>query len=240
MSCRCARSAEGRPTSGHADSLCVSVRLPSQSDFDRKRTIIEYVITTRRQIVKLLVLLRWAKENTHDTERSINLIAFLQRQNYQLERAVQALQGVEGLLSGARSVTLPHRMQPRHAELKTERYCRVRNYDLITAVEVLTTGTYSQLPTFFRVCILRRFPSASSTMLMPGLLSPPQDSFIPPPKLTNEAVIALLHDLETVIRLRLQLHEHIPVQLLRRPYQIRETPFPVAYLDRLANIRNTC
>lgn len=57
---------------------------------------------TRRQIIKLLVLLRWAKDNTQDTERSINLIAFLQRQNYQLERAVQALRGVEDLLAGAR------------------------------------------------------------------------------------------------------------------------------------------
>jgi hypothetical protein len=86
--------------------ICVSAwhSLPSQSDFDRKRTIIEYVITTRRQIVKLLVLLRWAKENTQDTERSMNLIAFLQRQNFQLERAVQALKGVEGLLAGARYV----------------------------------------------------------------------------------------------------------------------------------------
>jgi hypothetical protein len=34
----------------------------------------------------------------------MNLIAFLQRQNYQLERAVQALRGVEGLLAGARWV----------------------------------------------------------------------------------------------------------------------------------------
>jgi hypothetical protein len=89
-----------------ADNTFVSTchSLPSQSDFDRKRTIIEYVITTRRQIVKLLVLLRWAKENTQDTERSMNLIAFLQRQNFQLERAVQALKGVEGLLAGARCV----------------------------------------------------------------------------------------------------------------------------------------
>jgi hypothetical protein len=49
-----------------------------------------------------------------------------------------------------------------------------------------------------------------------------QDSFIPPPKLTDEAVVALLQDLESVIRLRLQLQEHIPVQLLRRPYRIRK------------------
>jgi hypothetical protein len=35
-------------------------------------------------------------------------------------------------------------------------------------------------------------------------------------------VIALLQDLESVIRLRLQLYEHIPVQLLQRPYRIRE------------------
>lgn len=99
-------------------------------------------------------------------------------------------------------------------------HCRVRNYDLITAVEVLTTGTYSQLPSLFKVC-------RTWSLLQCGLLTIQvvQDSFIPPPKLTNDAVVALLQDLESVIRLRLQLHEHIPVQLLRRPYRIRKLLF---------------
>lgn len=64
------------------------------------------MISTRRQIIKLLVLLRWAKDNNQDTEKAINLIAFLQRQNYQLERAVDALKGVETLLAGARCLSL--------------------------------------------------------------------------------------------------------------------------------------
>lgn len=94
--------------------------------------------------------------------------------------------------------------------------CRVRNYDLITAVEVLTTGTYSQLPNLFHVCLAL---VCSGTLLTFRLSA--QDSFIAPPKLTNEAVVTLLQELESVIRLRLQLYEHIPVQLLRRPYRIR-------------------
>lgn len=76
--------------------------LPSKSDLQRKRSIIEYVVSTRRQTVKLLVLLRWAKENTQETEQAINIIAFLQRQNYQLERTVETLKGVKDLLTGAR------------------------------------------------------------------------------------------------------------------------------------------
>lgn len=35
-------------------------------------------------------------------------------------------------------------------------------------------------------------------------------------------MITLLQDLESVIRLRLQLHERLPLQLLQKPYRIRE------------------
>lgn len=37
-------------------------RLPSTKDAERKKAIVDYVLSTRRQILKLLVLVRWAKE----------------------------------------------------------------------------------------------------------------------------------------------------------------------------------
>ena len=94
------RHVANHPPPYHGNSL------PSQADAERKRSIIEYVISTRRQIVKLLVLLRWSKDNAKETERCINLIAFLQRQNYQLERAVNDLKGVREVLNGARYAML--------------------------------------------------------------------------------------------------------------------------------------
>lgn len=45
---------------------------------------------------------------------------------------------------------------------------------------------------------------------------------MPPPTLTSADVVALLHELESVIRYRLQLHESIPLQMLKRSYRIRK------------------
>lgn len=94
--------------------------------------IIEYVVATRRQVIKLLVLLRWSRDNTKDVERSMNLISFLQRQNFQLERAVDGLKAVRDLLLNA----------------------RVRNYDILTAVDVLSKGDYLRLPPIFKVILI--------------------------------------------------------------------------------------
>ena len=106
--------------------------LPARSDVDRKRMIIEYVVATRRQVIKLLVLLRWSRDNTKDVERSMNLISFLQRQNFQLERTVDGLKAVRDLLLNA----------------------RVRNYDILTAVDVLSKGDYLRLPPIFKVILI--------------------------------------------------------------------------------------
>ena len=157
--------------------------------------IIDFVLATRRQVVKLLVLLRWSRDNTRVVQRCMNLIAFLQRQNFQLERAVDSLKSVQDALLSA----------------------RIRNYDLLTAVDVLSAGQYVRLPRNFNV-IVPLNQQAEAWLTIYAVL---QDVFLPPPKLKVAEVLNLLVELESVMRYRLQLHEHLPSQLLTRPYQIR-------------------
>lgn len=118
--------------------------LPAKNDDNRKRAIIAYVVSNRRQIIKLLVLLRWSRDSTQEVERCMNLVAFLQRQNFQLERAVESLKATrESLLTA-----------------------RVRNYDLVTAVDVFSAGTYTRLPNMFKVSTPLETSSIMSSLLI--------------------------------------------------------------------------
>jgi hypothetical protein len=101
--------------------------LPSHSDQQRKQLLVDYVLHTRRQLLKLLVLTRWSAESER-IRKSINIIGFLSNQNHQIDQSIQQLtQTVEGL-KGA----------------------RVRNYDLETSLNVLQKGTYDGLPSGIR------------------------------------------------------------------------------------------
>lgn len=99
----------------------------------RKRKIVDYVLQTRRQILKLLVLVRWSAEADNvakcmvrtpislsrglgvatwigtvlSSRTSQNIIGFLARQNFEFDRAVESLTEVKTMLAGARCVRLP-------------------------------------------------------------------------------------------------------------------------------------
>lgn len=81
----------------------------------RKRSIVDHVLATRRQLVKLLVLARWGAE-AHRVHTAVNLVGFLAIQNVQVDRAIEHLRESHDLLARA----------------------RVRTYDLDTAVKVLS------------------------------------------------------------------------------------------------------
>lgn len=92
-------------------------------DQARKRKIVDHVLNSRRQLVKLLVLARWSKE-AHRLHKAINIVGFLAIQNHQIDRAIEALTETHGMLARA----------------------RVRNYDLASALSVLSTGSAASLP----------------------------------------------------------------------------------------------
>ncbi|GAA5880549.1 hypothetical protein JCM16303_005426 [Sporobolomyces ruberrimus] len=114
-------------TQSYSDLTTLIETLPSHSDQQRKQLLVDYVLHTRRQFIKLLVLTRWSAESER-IRKSINIIGFLSNQNHQIDTSIQQLtQVVEGL-KGA----------------------RVRNYDLETSLNVLQRGTYDALPSGVR------------------------------------------------------------------------------------------
>ncbi|GAA6010337.1 hypothetical protein JCM11491_006274 [Sporobolomyces phaffii] len=114
-------------TQSYSDLSTLIETLPSHSDQQRKQLLVDYVLHTRRQFLKLLVLTRWSAESDR-IRKSINIIGFLSNQNHQLDASITRLaETVEGL-KGA----------------------RVRNYDLETSLDVLQKGTYDGLPSGIR------------------------------------------------------------------------------------------
>ncbi|GAA5922202.1 hypothetical protein JCM1841_000673 [Sporobolomyces salmonicolor] len=132
--------------------------LPSSNDQQRKRAIIDYVLHTRRQVLKLLVLARWSTE-AHRVQKAMNIIGLLTLQNHALSSSISSLTSTVSSLSSA----------------------RVRNYDLPTSLSVLSTGTYSGLPS--------------------GI----SEAFEGQEKLTDDDVVRTMRECERVMRWRLRM-----------------------------------
>lgn len=66
---------------------------------------------------------------------------------------------------------------------------RIRNADILSAIDIHASGTYTRLP-------------SSLT------------DFIPPPPLTNREIVPILHKLDTHLRYRLRALEYIPPDLV--------------------------
>ncbi|BGP48945.1 mediator complex subunit [Rhodotorula kratochvilovae] len=159
----------------YADLANLVETLPSQNDQARKRAIVDYVLHTRRQLLKLLVLTRWSTEADR-IQKAMNIVGFLAMQNHAVESSITALTDTTSMLSGA----------------------RVRNYDLATALSVLTTGTYPSLPSALR----ERFTSGAAP-------------------LSDDAVVQTLRDVDAVLRWRLVMRlEPVPAPMARVPWRI--------------------
>ncbi|KAI5477894.1 Mediator complex, subunit Med14 [Pseudohyphozyma bogoriensis] len=147
----------------YADLANLAETLPSSPDPDRKRAIVDYVLQTRRQILKLLVLVRWSGEASN-VGKCMNIIGFLGRQNFAFDSTIASLTDAKSSLSSA----------------------RVRNYDIPTALSVLTSGTYTRLP---------------------GVL---EEEFGRDKALSDEEALKVLGETDEVLRWRLGVKEVLP------------------------------
>ncbi|KAM0789552.1 hypothetical protein ACM66B_000363 [Microbotryomycetes sp. NB124-2] len=147
--------------------------LPHQDDAAKKRAIVDYVLQTRRQILKLLVLVRWSSQ-AHSVAKCMDIVGFLARQNYEFDHSVSSLTEIKQMLAGA----------------------RVRNYDIPTALSVLTTGTYTRLPSAIK------------------------EGFLAPERLSDSDVLDTLSQMDDVLRWRLACVESLPIQM--RQYSIHD------------------
>ncbi|KAJ7502829.1 mediator complex subunit MED14-domain-containing protein [Mycena galericulata] len=142
--------------------------MPNMSDSARKRTLADWVVKTKKQVVKLYAVVKWSRD-ADTVQKCMNITAFLMNQNQQFEDAIRGLNYAKESLDPA----------------------RLRNHDLLTSLDVLTTGSYHGLPTGIKKMI------------------------IPPTPFTDAEVVKTLTDMEDVIRYRLRLHEIIPVEMAR-------------------------
>ncbi|KAJ8076986.1 mediator complex subunit [Marasmius tenuissimus] len=140
--------------------------LPNSSDAARKRMLADWVVRTKKQVVKLYAVVKWARD-ADTVQKCMNITAFLMDQNRQFEEALVGLNYARESLDPS----------------------RLRNHDLLTSLDVLTTGSYRRLPTAIK------------------------KSIILPTPLTDAQVIKTLNDIQDAIRYRLRLREIIPIEM---------------------------
>ncbi|KAI9359223.1 mediator complex subunit MED14-domain-containing protein [Zopfochytrium polystomum] len=137
--------------------------LPNTDDMERKATILKYSTRTRQQFIKLLVLVRWSK-NAESIQKLQDIIAFLDHQDNCFRDAADFLAII-------------------HEETKR---ARDPNFDIPTAVDILTTGKYERLPTVIK------------------------KSIIPPAPLTQPEIKETIKKTEEIMRMRVLVDEVIP------------------------------
>jgi len=98
--------------------------LPMASDTERKRSLVEYANRTRATMIRLLVLLKWSRVNLHKVYSCWNVLEVLERQDSSCRDAADMLYTTHDMLKLARAPA----------------------YDIATAIDVLTTGTYPRMP----------------------------------------------------------------------------------------------
>ncbi|KAL1667181.1 mediator complex subunit MED14-domain-containing protein [Schizophyllum commune] len=152
----------------YAELQEVAETLPGMSDVARKRTLADFVVATKKQVVKLYAIAKWARD-AETVQKCLNLVGFLMNQKYEIDAAIGRLHQI-------------------HDELNPE---RLGNHDLLTSLDVLTTGTYQRLPTIIK------------------------KSVIPVKPLTNPEVVSTFRELEQVMRYRLRTTEYIPVEMMQ-------------------------
>ncbi|KAA1472975.1 MED14-domain-containing protein [Dentipellis sp. KUC8613] len=150
----------------YAEMTEMSETLPSMSDSARKRKLADFVVFWKKQIAKVYAVAKWSRD-ADIVQKCMNITAFLMNQNRQFDEVIHGLKYAKDSLDPA----------------------RLRNHDLLTSLDVLTTGSYRRLPTGIK------------------------KSVIPPTPLTDEEVAKTLSDIEILIRYRLRMKEIIPPEM---------------------------
>ncbi|KAH8108107.1 mediator complex subunit MED14-domain-containing protein [Cristinia sonorae] len=152
----------------YAELTELAETMPNMSDIQRKRVLAEWVVKTKKQVVKLYAVVRWSRD-ADVVQKAMNVTAFLMDQNQQFVDAMNGLIYAKESLDPA----------------------RLRNHDLLTSLDVLTTGSYLRLPTAIKKLVI------------------PQDP------LTDDEVATTLRKMEDVIRYRLRMSEMVPLEMSR-------------------------
>ncbi|KAG5652469.1 hypothetical protein H0H81_004877 [Sphagnurus paluster] len=144
----------------------IYAELAELAETARKRTLADWVVKTKKQVVKLYAVAKWSRD-AETVQKCMNITAFLMTQNHQFEGAMDGLKYARESLDPA----------------------RLRNHDLLTSLDVLTTGSYLRLPTSIK------------------------QSIVPTTPLTDVQISRTLVDMEDAMRYRLRVFELVPVEM---------------------------
>ncbi|KAH6569747.1 hypothetical protein BASA60_007403 [Batrachochytrium salamandrivorans] len=148
----------------YLDLLNLAETLPSANNDERKKQLLHYCFAKRKLFTKLLVLLR-ANSKAKDILTCQKVHAFIDNQDNAFARAADDLFAIHNQMRAA----------------------KIANFDIQTAVDVLTTGAYQRL----------------SKSLMPQL--------VPDAPLTSAEIDTTIERLGDLIRMRLMFEEVIPI-----------------------------
>ncbi|CAG7850975.1 SubName: Full=Related to RNA polymerase II mediator complex protein pmc1 {ECO:0000313/EMBL:CCA73688.1} [Serendipita indica DSM 11827] len=158
----------------------IAETLGRASDTVKKARLQQWLSLAHKQASKVYVLAKWSR-NAEDIQKAMNIAAFLRTQGEQIIWATKALHSVQDEA---------HRL-------------RVRNPDLLTALDVLTTGTYTRLASIH------------------------QETFVKKKPLSNKEVAQVFSQVEDVMRMRLLCRDVIPVEMRRWRIEDGRTFFTV-------------
>ena len=120
----------------------LSDTLPSLSNDAKKAKVFATAMDLRKQFIKLLVLVRWSKD-VELLNKTRNIIALLVDQQWAHEDVFSGLTQVRKILPNA----------------------RICDADLVTAIDVIRTGTYQRLPASIRDSTVPRVPMSNPQVL---------------------------------------------------------------------------
>lgn len=110
------------------DLTILAELLPRKTDFERKVEIVNFAERTRQLFIRLLALVKWAG-GASKIEQCMDIVSFLDKQ------AVLFINTADNMANIARTTLVQ---------------ARLPSFQLPCAVEVLTLGTYSRMPTCVR------------------------------------------------------------------------------------------
>ncbi|XP_053418803.1 mediator of RNA polymerase II transcription subunit 14-like [Nycticebus coucang] len=150
----------------YSELMVLTDLLPRKSDVERKIEIVQFASRTRQLFVRLLALVKWAND-VGKVEKCAMISSFLDQQ------AILFVDTADRLASLARDALV---------------HARLPSFAIPYAIDVVTTGSYTRLPTCVR------------------------DKIIPPDPITKIEKQATLHQLNQILRHRLVTTD-LPPQL---------------------------
>lgn len=132
------------------------------SDGARKRTLADWVVKTKKQVVKLYAITKWARD-AETVQKCMASDAFLSMlcTSYHFpeyhcfpHESEPAIRRCHERPDICKRKPRPCQVQDHYtpSRLSSRVPCRrLRNHDLLTSLDVLTTGTYQRLPSAIKV-----------------------------------------------------------------------------------------